>query len=242
MTILSNVDYFKELPFFNVSIEKPKIKRLKNVDLLAELPFYDQLNIIKTDHAFSGYAMSYKVEIVDKKDLIVQLEASKSSIKDLFSNLLNEIKGFKYQITVKVLLKRYKPNDEIEFAPVYFNSETKLVINHKFKLEESFQEILYRIDCWITKGSGWIIEWTESQYINISTYRPLLGSSYIELPIELRSPKKGLINIKNKDQKCFLWCHVRHINPSKEHPGEIKKVDKRLANNRNYDRIEFPAK
>ena len=44
MTILSNVDYFKELPFFNVSIEKPKIKCLKNVDLLAELPFYDQLN------------------------------------------------------------------------------------------------------------------------------------------------------------------------------------------------------
>ena len=47
MTILSNIDYFKELPFFNASIEKPKIKRLKNVDLLAELPFYDQLNIIK---------------------------------------------------------------------------------------------------------------------------------------------------------------------------------------------------
>ena len=49
--------------------------------------------------------MSYKVEIVEKKDLIVQLEASKSSIKDLFSNLLNKTKGFKYQITVKVLLK-----------------------------------------------------------------------------------------------------------------------------------------
>ena len=60
MTILSNVDYFKELPFFNASIEKPKIKRLKNVDLLAELPFYDQLSIIKTDQAFKGYARSYK--------------------------------------------------------------------------------------------------------------------------------------------------------------------------------------
>ena len=71
MTILSIVDYFKELPFYNVSIEKPKIKRLKNVDLLAEVPFYDQLNIIKTEQAFTGYAMSYKVEIVDKKYLIV---------------------------------------------------------------------------------------------------------------------------------------------------------------------------
>ena len=59
MTILSNVDYFKELPFYNVSIDKPIIKCLKNVDLLAELPFYDQLNIVKTDQAFSGYAMSH---------------------------------------------------------------------------------------------------------------------------------------------------------------------------------------
>ena len=149
MTILSNVDYFKELPFFNVSIEKPKIKRLKNVDLLAELPFYDQLNIIKTDHAFSGYAMSYKVEIVDKKDLIVQLEASKSSIKDLFNDLLNETKGFKYQINVKVLLKKYKSNGEIDFAPVYFNSSTKTVISYRYKLDQSFQENLYKIDAWI---------------------------------------------------------------------------------------------
>ena len=125
MAILLIVDYFKELPFYNVSIDKPKLKRLRNVDLLAETPFYDQLNIIKTDHAFSGYAMSYKVKIVDKKDLIVQLEASKSSIKDLFNDLLNETKGFKYRITVNVLLKKYKTNEEIEFTPVYLLHQQK---------------------------------------------------------------------------------------------------------------------
>ena len=76
------------------------------------------------------------------------------------------------------------------------------------------------IDAWINNRSGWIIESIESQYINISTYRPLARSSYIDLPIELKHPKKGLLNIKNKNQKC-LWCHVRHINPSKEHPGKI---------------------
>ena len=91
MTILSNitdsieVDYFKELPFYNKHIEKPKIKRLKNIDLLSEQPFYKQLNIIKTNQAFRGHAMSYKVEIIESKDLILQLEASKLSIKGLFS-------------------------------------------------------------------------------------------------------------------------------------------------------------
>ena len=88
----------------------------------------------------------------------------------MFSDLLNETKGFKYQITGKVLLKIHKLNREIEFAPVYFNSLTKTVINHKFRLENSFQEILYMIDVWINKGSGWNVESIESQYINISTY------------------------------------------------------------------------
>ena len=114
--------------------------------------------------------MSYEVEIVERKDPIVQLKTSKLSIKNLFSDLLNETKGFKYQITVKVLLEKYKPNREIEFRLVYFNSKTKTIINHRFKLQSSFQEILYMIDAWINNGSGWIVESIESQYVNISTY------------------------------------------------------------------------
>ena len=97
------------------------------------------------------------------------------------------------------------------------------------------------IDNWINEGSGWIIELIESQYINISTYRPLSGISYMDLPVELKSPRKGPISIKNKDQKCFLWCHVRHINPSKEHPERIKKTDKKIAEKLDYDGIEFPV-
>ena len=42
------IDYFKDLPFYNTHIEKPRVKRLKNSDLLSELPFYEELNVIKT--------------------------------------------------------------------------------------------------------------------------------------------------------------------------------------------------
>ena len=63
------VEYFKELPFYNKNIEKPKIKRLKNIDLLSGFSFYEELNVIKKDHAFRGYAMSYKVELGEKKVL-----------------------------------------------------------------------------------------------------------------------------------------------------------------------------
>ena len=107
------VDHFKELLFYNKHIEKPKIKRLKKIDLLSEFPFYEELNVIKTNHAFRGYAMSYKVELIEKKDPIKQLKASKSSIKDLFNDLLNERKGFKYQIMLKVMLKNTSPMEKL---------------------------------------------------------------------------------------------------------------------------------
>ena len=92
------INYFKELPFYNTYIEKPKIKQLKNIDLLSELPFYKELNIVKTDQGFKGYAMSYKVEIIDKKDLLAQLEASKSSNNGLFYDLLDEKKALNIKL------------------------------------------------------------------------------------------------------------------------------------------------
>ena len=87
------------MPFYNTFIKKPEIKKLSNTKLLQELPFYDELSIVKKLNAFNEYARSYKVEIVNKKAHLVQLDASKSNIKDLFKDLLNELKGFKYQIT-----------------------------------------------------------------------------------------------------------------------------------------------
>ena len=63
----------------------------------------------------------------------------------------------------------------------------------------------------------------------------------MELPTELRNPKKGLINIKNKDDECFRWCHIRDLNPQTEHPERIKKEDKKMINELNYEGIEFPV-
>ena len=68
---MSKVDYFKEFPFYNEPIEKPKIKCLSDINLLAELLFYEQLSVIKTDQACSGYARTYKVEIVEKKKILL---------------------------------------------------------------------------------------------------------------------------------------------------------------------------
>ena len=102
------------LSFYNVLIRKPKIKHLSNIELLHELPFYDELTVVEISKAFKRYARSYKIEIIDPKDPLAQLEASKSNIEDLLKDLLNEMKGFKYQITVTVMLCKYKENGDIQ--------------------------------------------------------------------------------------------------------------------------------
>ena len=103
---------FRILPFFNTYIEKPEVKKLNNVELLKELPFYDELNFVKNKAAFNSYAQSSKIEIVDKRDVVVQFKASKISIAKLFKDLLIELKGFKYQITLAVLLSKVKNSGE----------------------------------------------------------------------------------------------------------------------------------
>ena len=87
----------------------------------------------------------------------------------MFNDILNGTKGFKYQMTLKVTLEKYKIT-EIEFRAVDFNSTSKTVINHKFSLKHAFEEILYRIDNWINEGLSWIVELIESRYINVSLH------------------------------------------------------------------------
>ena len=96
------------MPFYNTFIEKSDIKELSSIKFLQELPFYDELSVVKNNSAFGGYARSYKIKIVDKKDPIVELKASELSIKEIFKDLLHEIKGFKYQITLSILLSKVR--------------------------------------------------------------------------------------------------------------------------------------
>ena len=98
----------KKTPFKFFLIEIPKIRHLSNIDLLHELPFYDELIVLEISKALKGYARSYEIETIDLKDTLAQLEASKLSIEVLFKDLLNKMKDFKYQITVTVLLCKYK--------------------------------------------------------------------------------------------------------------------------------------
>ena len=74
-------------------------------------------------------------------------------------------------------------------------------------------------------------------YVNIVKYEPLKGASYIRLPCDLRNSSKGLVNMKNSDDQCFRWCHIRHLNPQEKYPQWIEKLIKQHAEKLNYSAI-----
>ena len=137
------------------------------------------------------------------------------------------------------MLSKYKEYWDWECAPVYFNSTTKTVIGPEDCLDRSFQEVFNRIGNWISEGSGWKTESIDREYVNISIYSPLLGISYIKLPNKGRNSKTGMTKIKNIDNKCICWCHIRHLNPLKIHPERITKADNRIINDLDYADIKF---
>ena len=159
------------------------------------------------------------------------------------------MKGFKFIETLEVTFEKEtidsKTGERVSiYNTAFFNGKAKSITkanNIEPELSISRQEILNTIDKWVSKGSGWVIDRIDSHYINVTTYQPLNGSSYIELPIELENPAKGLINIKNKDDECFRWCHIRHLNPQKTNPQRIKRVDKQFIEGLDYANIEFPV-
>ena len=158
------------------------------------------------------------------------------------------MKGFKFIEMLEVMFEIDTIDSkgvklESVYKTAFFNGKAKTITKPydiEPELNMSRQEILIVIDKWVSEGSGWVIDQIDSHYINVTLYKPLNCSSYMELPMELRNPKKGLINIKNKDDECFRWCHIRHLHPQEKDPQRIKKDDKKMINELDYDGIDFP--
>ena len=173
---------------------------------------------------------------------------TKALVESHLESLLKDMKGFKFIETLEVTFEKEtidsKTGKRVSiYKTVFFNGKAKTITKAndiESELSMSRQEILNTIDKWVSEGSGWVIDRIDSHYINITLHKPLNGSSYIELPTELRNSKKVLINMKNKDEECFRWCHIRHLNPQIKYPERIKKEDKKMINELNYDCIDFP--
>ena len=224
-------------------------KWLKNVDkVIEEKP--EEKTEEKTEPTFTqkeqalrGFARSYEIGLTNRQDPLIQLQNTRSVIKNNLLKVLNEMKGLKFNETLKITFEKQNGDNLIE-KEAYFNAKPQTVTNETEiakLLQITQQQIVNMIQQWISEGSAWIIKSVDGHFINVVRYRPLKGSSYIPLPKELQNSAKGIINMKNNDDECFRWCHIRHLLPQNKDPQRIKKCDKKYVEKLDYSGIEFPV-
>ena len=166
------------------------------------LPIYDSVGISRREHALKYYAETYDVEIIDRIMLADSLFLAKSSIINLFKDILREKRGFKYNLEIKVTLKRWNNAiNRFDIETIYIKTNAITVTNQRFNLNSAYEQLKHRLDIWTGAGSGWIIDKIEDINADISNYDPLSGSAYISLPPEVKNSMKGLINLENKDNE-----------------------------------------
>ena len=225
-----------------ISLIKPYYSPEKIEKFKKELKFLEKAEITKIKKALKNNLANYSFSIMNDSDPSMQLLAIRKILKEKLMRLINEKKGLKFGLTLKVRMRK-ETEDGVIYREPYFNSKAKTVTHPDMinnLIMEAEEEIRIKIADWLSEGSNWVIELILDHYLNIIEYTPLRGSSYIKLPKELRNPMKGLINLQNEDEKCFLWCHVRKLNPIKRNPQRITLKDEELAKTLDYSGISFP--
>ena len=191
-------------------IPKPRTDRPLQIPKIKEL-----------NRALKGHAKSYEIELQDNLNPLNHFTKTRPLTESHLEDLLKTMKGFKFIETLEVMFEKdtidSKTGKRVSiYKTAFFNGKAKTITkvdDIEPELNMSGQEILNVIDKWVSEGLRWVIDRIESHYINVTLYKPLNDSSYIELPTELRNSKKGLINMKNEDEECFKWYHIRHLNP-----------------------------
>ena len=228
-------------------MEKPKAAPRRQIPLprkkkVTPIP-RQRTQITQLRSAFHKYTNSYEIGVKNVADPLVQLSETRLAISKFLTRLLTQSNGIKFMETMRIYFEKAVGKEKTSKVG-YFVSKPKTAMNANNlpeSLDINVEEILNGISNMISEGSAWIVKSITGHYLNVTKYEPLTGSSYIELPTELQHHKHGLINLKNKDNECFRWCHVRHLNPRNDNPKRIKKTDKAFMSQLNYDNIEFPV-
>lgn len=228
---LEEVDDYIELP----KIEKSKRKYEEPQEKIEKQIETGKNRLVIEHTAFNGNARTYDVLYKKKNNNypLEQLIQTKQSIYNKLVELFGVYKNMKVYEVMKVLFEKDKidsgGNVVTEYKSGYFGSKTVIISNKDMifgKLDEINVSLEDRIAKWMGEGSGWTVNSITSHELKVSRYNTCKGGSYIELPKELRNSRKGLINIKNDDDKCFLYCHLYHIykDEIKSHPECVVKV------------------
>ena len=143
-------------------------------------------------------------------DPLTFLEGVRPQIRQKLTEEILAIKGVKFQLALKVQLRKDRPDGGEEYTdPVIRHKQETLLraagtaeINEV--LDKAFPHILETLEKWTQRGSGWVVDHVCTLWLDIARYQPLRGGSYIPLPAAVKN-KKAVVNVKNTDDQCLRW-------------------------------------
>ena len=236
-------DYIKNLnkDYLTPSRLKKLSRQLEKKEKKAEEEKQRIFKPIKEKSAFNNFAVQY---------VIINTDPTYDPITFLYNsgppmiNIMNTNRNIKVKLYLNCLMKRADPAGTIikKFA---FHSIGQKIITESTDPHEIYKEMIDEIEEEINKieqaeGSGWVFVEVESLALHADKWSPINGSSYIDLPKELKN-RKAIINMKNEDNKCFLWCVLRVLNPKDRDAERIDKDLKSKENTLNMEGIPYPV-
>ena len=203
---------------------------------------YKLFTPIKEKSAFKNYAAQYVIKGNPYYDTITFYEKAEPHM----INIMNKNRNTKVALYLNCMMKR-TDSDGFIYPPqkFAFHSIGRKEITEATDIYELYQEMIDEIEEKVqemeyTEGSGWEFVEIINLTLHVDKWDPLKASSYIDLPKELKN-KNAIINMKNEDNKCFLWCVLRALNPTDNHPERIDKDLKSKEDTLNMEGIAYPV-
>ena len=240
----------------NAKIKKYQVpSKIKN---LVKLVLKSKYSDVETSHnyekkklsvkritAFKNNAIVYKMKVLDSKDPLNQMMLLNDRKTYLLDKRLNLLKGIKCNETLEVKFEKLGSGGQMIEKSFTFTSRPQLIMS-KTGIETSLQnmrsEIEVRIDRFTMEGSGWAVIGVLNHDLHVNKYDPLAARSYIPLPAEIQN-KKATVNLKNDDDRCFIYCLGRALdpNPEKNHLDRVSTHLKNVCETLGLNTIKTPV-
>ena len=237
-------DYIKSIKSYNLDADRLRklTKQLEKKEKKAK----DELNNIFTPveeaSAFRNYTTQY---VMTNTILSLGPKEFLTYAKPSIINIFNSNRNIKTMLYLHVIMKKQPPGGEIIYERFAFHSKgLKLILEGTDENEiydemvEEIMEEIYKTE--MIESSGWQFEKVEKLVLHTTRWDPINAGSYIELPPELKN-KKAIINMKNEDDKCFLWSVLRGLNPKDNHPERVDNDLKSKVDTLNMQGIQYPV-
>ena len=196
---------------------------------------------IKEKSAFKNFTAQYIIKGTPTYGPKIFLQVAKPFIINIMVSNLN----IKARLYLNCIMKRTDSSGFTAIRKFAFHSIGEKIITESTDPHEVYNEMIDEIEEEIQKveqtaGSGWVFVEVENLTLHTDIWDPLKASSYIDLPKELKN-KNALINMKNEDDKCFMWCVLRALNPKDKNPDRIDKDLKSKEHTLNMEGIAYPV-